>query len=555
VRGHKACAIYTRKSSEEGLGQEFNSLHAQREACEAYVLSQKSQGWKVIKTEYDDGGFSGGNTKRPALIELISDIKAGKIKVLVVYKVDRLTRSLADFAKLVELFDEYGVSFVSVTQQFNTTTSMGRLTLNVLLSFAQFEREVTGERIRDKIAASKRKGMWMGGMPPVGYTPHERTLQVESEQAEQVRTIFQLYLELKFVSALKDMLDAMGWVTPVRFTRKEREVGGKPFSRGHLYRILRNPIYIGKIVHKGKIFDGNHSAIIDGDVWVAVQKLLDENHTSHKSRKIAAHPSLLMGLLFDEHGNKLTPSHTTKGKRRYRYYILQYPSNGSSVDQPAFRVPAQELERTVIASLAGLLNDKARLLEVIGMKDAAETYRVLEQATRHAEVLTESTASDKIELLNRLVVRIELNQDKLIIIINSKALLATKISDSIELVVPVKLKRCGMAMKLIVRAPTSSEAIAPDLKVLALIAKGNQWFTKLISGQYDSIQQVAQEVGVSRSYCTRLIYLSFLAPSIIQLLLDGKQPPELNADQLKRCVPLPVDWNEQHKLLGFDQRV
>ena len=330
MREHKACAIYTRKSSEEGLGQEFNSLHAQREACEAYVLSQKSQGWKVIKTEYDDGGFSGGNTERPALKQLMADIEDGKIKVLVVYKVDRLTRSLADFAKLVELFDQHGVSFVSVTQQFNTTSSMGRLTLNVLLSFAQFEREVTGERIRDKIAASKRKGMWMGGIPPIGYTPHERTLQVEPDQAEQVRTIFQLYLELKFVSALKEKLDAMGWVTPVRFTRKEKQVGGKPFSRGHLYRILRNPIYIGRIVHKGRIYQGNHAEIIDDDIWDAVQNTLDENHTTHKSRKRASHPSLLSGLLFDEQGNRLTASHTTKRKRRYRYYVGSSQSDRSN---------------------------------------------------------------------------------------------------------------------------------------------------------------------------------------------------------------------------------
>nr|WP_277816507.1 recombinase family protein [Mariprofundus sp. KV] len=394
----------------------------------------------------------------------------------------------------------------------------------------------------------------MGGIPPIGYIPHERTLQVEPKQAEKVQSIFQLYLELKFVSALKEKLDAMSWVTPVRFTRKEKQVGGKPFSRGHLYRILRNPIYIGKIVHKDKRYNGNHPAIINEEIWDAVQALLDENHISHKSRKRAAHPSLLTGLLFDEHGNKLTPSHTTKGKRRYRYYILQHPIDGSLVGQPALRVPAQELERTVITSLAGFLNDKARLLELIGMKDAAETQRVLKQATQHAEALTKSTASDRVELLNRLVMRIELYQDKLIIIINSKALLVTKTSDSIELVVPVELKRCGMAMKLVVRAPASSETRAPDLKLLALIAKGNQWFTKLISGQCDSVQQVAQEVGVSSSYCTRLIYLSFLDPSIIQLLLDGKQPPELNADQLKRCVPLPVDWSEQHKLLGFEKR-
>ena len=236
------CAIYTRKSSEEGLEQGFNSLDAQREACEAFILSQKAQGWKATGA-YDDGGYSGGNVERPGLQRLLADIKAQRVRVIVVYKVDRLTRSLADFAKLVELFDAHGVSFVSVTQQFNTTSSMGRLTLNVLLSFAQFEREVTGERIRDKIAASKRKGMWMGGFSPLGYVPHERSLTIDEPQAARVREIFQRYLDLGSVGRLQAELDERGWTTPVRQGR--RPGGGRPFSRGHLYRILANPIYIG----------------------------------------------------------------------------------------------------------------------------------------------------------------------------------------------------------------------------------------------------------------------------------------------------------------------
>ena len=549
MREHKACAIYTRKSSEEGLGQEFNSLHAQREACEAYVLSQKSQGWKVIKTEYDDGGFSGGNTERPALKQLMADIEDGKIKVLVVYKVDRLTRSLADFAKLVELFDQHGVSFVSVTQQFNTTSSMGRLTLNVLLSFAQFEREVTGERIRDKIAASKRKGMWMGGMPPIGYTPHERTLQVEPDQAEQVRTIFQLYLELKFVSALKEKLDAMGWVTPVRFTRKEKQVGGKPFSRGHLYRILRNPISSGRIVHKGRIYQGNHAEIIDDDIWDAVQNTLDENHTTHKSRKRASHPSLLSGLLFDEQGNRLTASHTTKRKRRYRYYVGSSQSDGSNT----LRVPAQELERSVVDSLIDYLNDESRILAAMGEVDAEVTRKTFEQSKQYADQLKTAVASIKVELLKALVKKISLYPNRLSIILNSEALSESLIPECMKIEVPVELKRCGMAMKLIVRAQVNHSNRAPDLKILALVAKGHQWLSTLTSGKYESIHDLAQQEGVTSSYCTRLIYLAFLDPFIIQSMLAGEQPPELNAKQLKQFVPLPIDWNEQRELLGIDK--
>ena len=251
------CAVYTRKSSEEGLEQDFNSLDAQREACEAFILSQKAQGWKNAGC-YDDGGFSGGNVERPGLQRLLADIKLRRVKVVVVYKVDRLTRSLADFAKMVELFDSHGVSFISVTQQFNTTSSMGRLTLNVLLSFAQFEREVTGERIRDKIAASKRKGMWMGGFAPIGYVPHERTLAVDEPRAQRVREIFQLYLELGCVRRLKLELDARGWKTPER--QGKRPGGGRAFTRGHLYRLLSNPIYIGRIAHKGVIHPGQHQA-------------------------------------------------------------------------------------------------------------------------------------------------------------------------------------------------------------------------------------------------------------------------------------------------------
>jgi len=312
VKDAVPCAVYTRKSSEEGLEQGFNSLDAQREACEAYILSQKAQGWKAVTMHYDDGGFSGGNIERPAMQRLLADIVAKRVRVIVVYKVDRLTRSLADFAKLVELFDAHGVSFVSVTQQFNTTSSMGRLTLNVLLSFAQFEREVTGERIRDKIAASKRKGMWMGGFVPTGYLPHERTLVIDEPEAQHIREIYRLYLEFGCVRKLKLEIDRLGWVTPVRETRRTNMIGGRPFSRGHLYRILSNPIYIGQIAHKQAIFAGQHPAIVDRELWQAVQDRLAANGRSHRMRSTAADPSLLTGLVFDDQGQRLAPTHTKK---------------------------------------------------------------------------------------------------------------------------------------------------------------------------------------------------------------------------------------------------
>ena len=284
----KRCAIYTRKSSEEGLEQEFNSLQAQCEACEAYIRSQRHEGWALARTRYDDGGFSGGNMERPALQRLLADIQGGRIDIIVVYKVDRLTRSLADFARLVEIFDAQGVSFVSVTQQFNTTSSMGRLTLNVLLSFAQFEREVTGERIRDKIAASKKKGMWMGGNVPLGYDASERTLVINPAEAETVRRIFALYRELGCVRRVKEEADRLGLSTKRSTTANGTERGGKPFSRGHIYRLLSNPIYIGQIAHKGQLYPGQHPALIDAETWTAVRDQLATNATNHRRKADAS---------------------------------------------------------------------------------------------------------------------------------------------------------------------------------------------------------------------------------------------------------------------------
>ncbi|HZX69737.1 MAG TPA: recombinase family protein, partial [Rhodanobacter sp.] len=367
------CAVYTRKSSEEGLEQGFNSLDAQREACEAFILSQKAQGWTALESTYDDGGFSGGNTVRPGLKRLLADIAAKRVRIVVVYKVDRLTRSLADFAKLVELFDAHGVSFVSVTQQFNTTSSMGRLTLNVLLSFAQFEREVTGERIRDKIAASKRKGLWMGGVAPIGYVPHERTLMIDEPQADRIREIYRLYLEFGCVRQLKGELDRLGWITPARTTRRADAAGGRPFSRGHLYRILSNPIYTGQIVHKEAVFAGQHPAIVDAERWQAVQDRLGANLQGHRTRSTASNPSLLTGLVFDAEGNPLTPTHAKKGARRYRYYVGQpLLESGRDAALEALRLPAQELEDAVMRTLSGFLNDETRLMGVMGTIGARE---------------------------------------------------------------------------------------------------------------------------------------------------------------------------------------
>ena len=346
--GTVRCAIYTRKSSEEGLEQEFNSLQAQREACEAFIHSQRQEGWLCLRAAYDDGGFSGARMDRPALQQLLADLTAGRVDTIVVYKIDRLTRSLADFAKIVEILDARGASFVSVTQQFNTTTSMGRLTLNVLLSFAQFEREVIGERIRDKIAASKKKGMWMGGVPPLGYRAQDGKLIIDDSGAQTVRFIFRRYAELGSVRLLKDELDARSIQSRLRTSASGRLRGGKPFARGALYLMLQNRIYRGEIVHKEQSHPGEHTPIIDQPLWDAVQAQLASNAAERNSSARHRQPSLLAGLLFDGDGNRMTPSHAVKKCTRYRYYVSGSLITKDRTETPAaLRIPAAEIEQLV----------------------------------------------------------------------------------------------------------------------------------------------------------------------------------------------------------------
>ena len=353
AKKRQRCAVYTRKSTEAGLEQDFNSLDAQREACEAYIKSQAQEGWKLLPKHYDDGGLSGGTLDRPALQHLLADIEAGLIDVVVVYKVDRLTRSLIDFAKLVEQFDARGVSFVSVTQQFNTTSSMGRLTLNVLLSFAQFEREVISERIRDKVAQSKARGIWMGGPVPLGYDLGDRELLVNPADAAQVREIFELYLEKGSVRALKAELDRRGMTSKRRQQKNGRVTGGGPFSRGHLYCLLANPIYIGKLPHKEKLHDGKHEAIVAEDLWERVQARMRNN--KHGTEMPAAkHPSLLAGKLEAADGHKLIPSHAVKQGKRYRYYIEQRLVQDEGVGTKGARYAAIEVEQAVLGILASV---------------------------------------------------------------------------------------------------------------------------------------------------------------------------------------------------------
>jgi len=372
------CAIYTRKSSEEGLDMEFNSLDAQREACSAYILSQKPEGWVAVADRYDDGGISGGTLERPALKRLIADIEFGKIDVVVVYKIDRLSRSLMDFAKLVEVFERRGVTFVSVTQSFNTTTSMGRLTLNILLSFAQFEREVIGERIRDKVAASRRKGMWMGGYVPLGYRVENRKLLVNEEEAASVRLIFERFVKLGSIKLLMGELQAAG----IRSRR------GYMLDKGALYKLLNNRVYIGEAVHKGEAYPGEHEAIISTDLWRRAHAIMGESPRMRANQTRLSGPSLLRGLIFSPNGDAMSPSHTRKGDRLYRYYVTQSVLKRGPGTCPVGRVPAAEIETAVIEQLRGFL----RAPELI--------VRTWMAATRHDDRITEAEVRDTFERLD-----------------------------------------------------------------------------------------------------------------------------------------------------------
>jgi DNA invertase Pin-like site-specific DNA recombinase len=549
------CAIYTRKSSEEGLEQGFNSLDAQREACEAFVLSQQHEGWRALASQYDDGGYSGGTIERPALKKLLEDIDKKRIQVVVVYKVDRLTRSLADFAKIVELFDARGVSFVSVTQQFNTTSSMGRLTLNVLLSFAQFEREVTGERIRDKIAASKQKGMWMGGTPPIGYLGHERTLIIDDANTELIHTIYSRYLELGCVRRLKMELDAAGTFTPHRTAKSGRTHGGSCFSRGHLYRILSNRVYLGQIPHRDKVYPGQHPAIIDQDLWDSVQAKLIENRQGYQERCSTPSDSLLAGLLFDGQGHRLIPSHSQKKSKRYRYYISEPLVTSSREQAPdGVRLPAQELELLVISTLKDWLSDSNAVLESLRFNDPSAVHQILGQANRMAMEMND-TSGRRYEYVRSLIRRVIVESALVRIIVSPSKLLSNqqdlKSDSSIELTVPVQVRRCGLAMRLLVQGSQQIQRQSPDNGLINLVAKAHDWLGRLTSGRSKSIMEIAAEEKVTSSYVTRVIYRAFLAPDIVEAILAGTQPPSLTLDKLKHNIPLPIDWDEQRKLFGF----
>jgi DNA invertase Pin-like site-specific DNA recombinase len=554
----RRCAIYTRKSSEEGLEQDFNSLQAQREACEAFIKSQAGEGWRLVKTAYDDGGLSGGTMERPALQRLLADINQGLIDVVVVYKVDRLTRSLADFAKMVEVFDAHRVSFVAVTQQFNTTTSMGRLTLNVLLSFAQFEREVTGERIRDKIAASKRKGMWMGGCVPLGYEICDRRIVIDGREAESVRYIFRRYQELGCVRLLKEDLDRRGVVSKRRTSKGGVESGGHAFSRGALYALLSNPIYVGEIRHKNLRHPGQHQPIIDRSVWERTQQQLQEHRVRTKSHEESIEKSPLIGRLVDENGEGLTPSHARKGERKYRYYVSRNcPARGAIPARLGWRLPARELEGRVAAAIREMLDDESSVFEDVQKTthDSGRIERVLHAARSWSRLLQSEV--EQTSAIATLVDRVELKSDGIRVSIKLPIAGAEKsrpqLPDQVTIArwFPMQLKRRGVELRLIVGDHNRSAAIV-DLSLLKAVARAHRWFDEISTGKARSLAAIATREGISVRYVGRLIRLAFLAPDIVASIVEGRQPTTLTAEALTRRIELPLSWSAQRAALNIE---
>ncbi|SIN65714.1 Site-specific DNA recombinase [Parasphingorhabdus marina DSM 22363] len=533
----RRCAIYTRKSTEEGLEQEFNSLDAQREACRAYVMSQAHEGWQLDETIYDDGGFSGGNMERPALNALLGEVKAGNIDVIVVYKVDRLTRSLSDFARIVDVMDEAGASFVSVTQSFNTTTSMGRLTLNVLLSFAQFEREVTSERIRDKFAASKKKGMFMGGPIPLGYRLEDRKLYVEPDEAKTVNLVFETFLECGCMAAACERLERLGVKTKLRTYLDGRVVGGKAFTRGGLQHLLRNKIYRGMMVHKGKAWPGEHDPIVDEELWQKVQDRLDGNDGGGREGLRAKAPSLLNGLLKDEHGRRLVANHATKKTKRYRYYVTGQDQNVKP-DIQIMRIPAHDLETAVIDRLREFLTDQselARHFDPEGLKQKIKAGEALASAL-HANSLQSVR-----ETLQSIVSKITVAEEGIEIVLRRDWDWGEATSEITLNVKAVKISSGGETKLMI--ASSSNETIHVDEKLAMLLAESYLVREEIVGGR--SVAEIAAERNQTPQWVGKLLRIGWLPPQLVGQVLDGKKAANVTRRKLSQTAFRCVVWKEQ----------
>lgn len=551
------CAIYTRKSSDEGLDQSFNSLDAQREACAAYIASQRHEGWKALPKHYDDGGYSGGNTNRPALQALLQDIAAGQVDLVVVYKIDRLTRSLMDFAKMVEVFDRHSTSFVSVTQHFNTTTSMGRLTLNVLLSFAQFEREVTGERIRDKIAASKQKGLWMGGPVPLGYDVKDRALVVNRVEARRVLDIFERYRKLGCVRTLKEQLDLERFRTKRWVSKKGTAHGGHAFSRGLLYAMLRNHIYRGEVHHAGQYHPGKHAAIVPEKLWDAVQQKLDSNRNNHKLQSNAREPSLLAGMVFTQDGTPLIPSHTVKDGRRYRYYTHRSADGRSSISISRPSIPAYDLEGLIGNAWCKMLSElDAEQFPALNDSEWQGLRAVAFDKT--SQWSNQSMMQKRCQLLScdaKVVAdssRVTFSVDMLALqqsLLGARASVASEEvshqSSRLTRTMNVSLYKMSGGTRFLEPGSTSGTeaASAASDHLLRLVAVGRRWAADIVDGNIDSITNLARRENHAESHIYDVLRMGTLAPNLIDALLKGKSLRNMELSAIGKG--LPIDWAAQ----------
>jgi len=533
------------------LEQSFNSLEAQREACQAFILSQKHEGWAVLTNHYDDGGFSGGTMERPALKQLLSHVLAGKVDTIVVYKVDRLTRSLADFAKMIEILDTHKVSFVSVTQQFNTTSSMGRLTLNVLLSFAQFEREITGERIRDKIAASKKKGMWMGGTVALGYDCVDHQLVVNQVEADMVCGIFRNYLRLGCVRKLKEFLEQQQIRSKVQKSNAGQTHGGTPYSRGALYHLLSNRIYVGEIVHRDQSYPGRHRAIVPRKLWDQVTARLLENNQAHRKGKSHATPSLLSGKLFDSNGVRFTPTHALKNSKRYRYYTSQTVVQQAGIKPAITRFPAQQLEDLVKSQIHLLLQTPGNC--TAGMKSSPSKGAAAERAKDLAKQWSKLEMSKQHEFIRNILRRVSVGQTTAWIEIDKTKLVATLLGQNSEAVGPLfteKLNTLKLTSafqvfrrrgELRVVASRGGDSCFEGTRVPSLVkavARAYNWYQQIVRGEINTIGQLAQKSGLTQRYVRRILECANLSPRITEALLTGKHPPNLTLKEILHRVPL-----------------
>jgi site-specific DNA recombinase len=549
------CAIYTRTSSDENLLQDYNSLAAQRDSCAAYILSQRHEGWVRVRKNYDDGGFSGGTMERPALRELLADLAAREVDMVVVYKIDRLTRSLRDFSRLSETLDRFAASFVAVTQQFNTASSMGRLTLNVLLTFAQFEREVAGDRIRDKIASSKRLGIWMGGQPPIGYDAPNKKLVVNLREAEVVRYIYRRFVELQSMAELRLDLEKNGIVSKMTVREDGSIYGGKGFSWHPITTILTNPVYRGMVRHKEAVYPGRHEPIVEKELFDHVQKLVKQVADREKAKRQRAYPSLLRGMIFATDGDPLYRVQITRGPKRYNYYtsstLLHRNLRRTSINN--LRFPAPALEAQVINLLCSSLRDRRWIVREFS------TGRLNAPAAEARELASEVEGQlQRISgILQKLIRRIEVDSTTLQLFLDRKWLcdrlgVSTKTSkhltnDPIKLVREGHGVRCRNAVRAILEGPAAS--LAPDHRLVRGILRATRWYVALSSGEYGSMDDLADAEGCCPTLITNRIGLAFLAPDIVEAIFEGRQPPSLTLAKIKKLSPLPFSWSEQRLLL------